>query len=141
MDNLTPQQRKKNMQRIRSKNTKPEVVLRKALFKLGVRYRIHAKNIFGKPDIYIKKYKLAIFVDSDFWHGRLYKKGKAIPKSNQEYWNAKLERNIKRDKDVNEKLRKDGWTVLRFWEKDIYQDASSIANKIKETIADLRNSK
>ena len=99
MDNLTREQRKKNMQNIRSKNTKPELLLRKALWTKGIRYRLHAKDIIGKPDIYIKKYKIAIFVDSDFWHGRLYKEGKAIPKSNQDYWIPKLERNILRDYD------------------------------------------
>jgi DNA mismatch endonuclease (patch repair protein) len=100
MDNLTIEQRKKNMRNIKSKDTKPELLLRKALWSKGIRYRLHGKDIFGKPDIYIKSKKIAIFVDSDFWHGKLYKEGKAIPKSNQEYWISKLERNIERDKKI-----------------------------------------
>lgn len=138
MDNLTPDQRKKNMQNIQSKNTKPELLLRKALYQLGIRYRIHVKDVLGKPDICIKKYKIAIFVDSDFWHGRLYMEGKAIPKSNQEYWIPKLERNIQRDKEVTEKLLDDNWIVLRFWETDIKRESKEIAASIKSTITSLK---
>ena len=127
MDNLTPEQRKKNMQNIKSKNTKPEMLLRKKLFKSGLRYRIHGKDVFGKPDIYIKSKKIAIFIDSDFWHGRLYKEGKSVPKTNQDYWIPKLERNIKRDTEVTEKLQSDGWTVIRFWETDIKKNLDECA--------------
>lgn len=130
MDNLTPEQRKKNMQNIKSKNTKPEMLLRKKLFKSGLRYRIHGKDIFGKPDIYIKSKKIAIFIDSDFWHGRLYKEGKSIPKTNQDYWIPKLERNIKRDIEVTEKLQSDGWTVIRFWETDIKKNLDECADTV-----------
>lgn len=128
MDNLTPEQRKKNMQNIKSKNTKPEMLLRKKLFQCGLRYRIHGKDIFGKPDIYIKSKKIAIFIDSDFWHGRLFKEGKSIPKTNQDYWIPKLERNIKRDIEVTEKLQSDGWTVIRFWETDIKKNLDKCAD-------------
>lgn len=138
MDNLTPEQRRKNMQNIRSKNTKPELLLRKALYQLGIRYRIHVKDVLGKPDICIKKYKLAIFIDSDFWHGRLYMEGKSIPKSNPEYWIPKLERNIQRDKEVTEKLLDDNWIVLRFWETDIKRESEEIAASIKNTIISLK---
>ncbi len=130
MDNLTPEQRKKNMQNIKSKNTKPEMLLRKKLFQCGLRYRIHGKDIVGKPDIYIKSKKIAIFIDSDFWHGRLYKEGKSIPKTNQDYWIPKLERNIKRDIEVTEKLQSDGWTVIRFWETNIKKNLDECADKV-----------
>ncbi len=119
MDNLTNEQRKLNMRNIKSKNTQPELLLRKKLWGLNVRYRLHGKGIFGKPDIYIKKYKIAIFIDSDFWHGKLYQEGKSIPKTHQEYWIPKLERNIARDIEVNKTLIAQGWTVLRYWESDI----------------------
>lgn len=126
------------MSRVRSKNTKPELLLRKALFKLGIRFRVHAKDIIGKPDIYIKKYKLAIFVDSDFWHGRLYLQGIRIPKTNKEYWIPKLERNIERDKVVNSELLNEGWHVLRFWESDIKKDTDEIAVEIYKKIRELK---
>jgi len=141
MDNLTPRQRRKNMQRIRSKDTKPELILRKSLSSLGLRFRLHGKGIYGKPDIYIKKYKLAIFVDSDFWHGKLYREGKAVPKSNQEYWIPKLERNIQRDIEVNMELKNNGWTVMRFWESNIKKDVDQIADMIFEKISQLKSSK
>jgi len=118
------------MRNIKSKNTKPEILLRKALHALGVRYRIHGKDIIGKPDIYIKKYKLAVFADSEFWHGKLYKEGTSIPQINKEYWIPKLERNISRDIEVNKQLKQDGWKVLRFWEKDIRKNPNKIAEKI-----------
>ena len=118
------------MLRVKSKNTKPELILRKTLYSRGIRYRINAKDIIGKPDIYIKKYKLAIFIDSDFWHGRYYKEGKRIPKTNQDYWIPKLERNIKRDKFVSESLREQGWIVLRFWESDIYKNLELVVQNI-----------
>ena len=118
MKRKTPMTRSENMRRIKSENTSIEVILRKALWAAGVRYRKNCKNVFGKPDLCIKKYKLAIFCDSEFWHGKFYLEGK-IPKNNREYWIQKFERNIQRDKEVNEKLKKNGWTILRFWEKDI----------------------
>lgn len=118
------------MSRVQSKNTKPELILRKSLYKLGMRYRVNAKDIVGKPDIYIRKYKLAIFVDSDFWHGKLYLQGKRIPKTNQDYWIPKLEKNIQRDKYVTKTLKSDGWYVLRYWESDIIKNVDSIAKEI-----------
>lgn len=134
MDNLTPEQRKKNMQNIRSKDTKPELILRKELWQKGIRYRIHGKGIFGKPDIYLKGRKIAIFVDSDFWHGRLYKEGKAIPKSNQDYWIPKLERNIARDEEVTNTLKSEGWIVLRYWESDIKKELARCTDEILKVV-------
>ncbi|MCW8932472.1 MAG: very short patch repair endonuclease [Gammaproteobacteria bacterium] len=134
MDNLTIEQRKRNMQNIRSENTKPELRLRKKLWNKGIRYRIHGKKIFGRPDIYLKGRKIAIFVDSDFWHGRLYQEGKSIPKSNQDYWISKLERNIARDKLVNEILIAQGWRILRFWETEVTKELDKCVTIITNTI-------
>lgn len=134
MDNLTIEQRRKNMQNIRSKNTKPEIILRKHLWGRGLRYRIYGKNIIGKPDIYIKGKKIAIFVDSDFWHGKLYREGKAVPKSNQDYWIPKLERNIERDREVNKVLLSTGWTVIRCWESSLKKSIDHCLDEIVKII-------
>lgn len=139
MDNLSIDQRKRNMRNIRSKNTKPEILLRNTIHKLGIRYRIHVKSIFGNPDICIKKYKLAIFVDSDFWHGRLYLNGISKPKTNESYWVSKLERNIQRDKLVNKTLLSKGWHVLRYWESDIKRNVNEIALSIQVFINSQKN--
>jgi len=125
----TPISRSENMRRIKSENTSIERILRKALWVAGVRYRKNCKDILGKPDICIKKYKLAIFCDSEFWHGKFYLKGK-IPKNNRGYWIKKLERNIERDKEVNEQLKQQGWTVFRFWENDIKKNTQECVEKI-----------
>ncbi|WP_457747585.1 very short patch repair endonuclease [Sulfurimonas sp.] len=130
MKNKKKLTRSEIMSRVRSKNTKPELSLRKSLYKLGMRYRVNAKDIVGKPDIYIRKYKLAIFVDSDFWHGRLYLQGKRIPKTNKEYWISKLEKNIRRDKYVTNTLKADGWLVLRYWKSDINQNIDKVTSEI-----------
>jgi DNA mismatch endonuclease (patch repair protein) len=138
MKNKKKLTRSEIMSRVRSKNTKPELILRKSLYKLGMRYRVNAKDIVGKPDIYIRKYRLAIFVDSDFWHGRLYLQGKRIPKTNQDYWIPKLEKNIQRDKYVTKVLKSDGWHVLRYWESDIIKNVNSIAKEIYNKYKDLK---
>lgn len=127
--------RSENMQRIKSKNTKIEVMLRKELWKRGLRYRIAPKNVMGKPDIVFKSKKTAIFCDSEFWHGKDYKEGK-VPKSNREFWIKKLERNIKRDEEVNRELRKRGWKVFRFWGKEIEKNLKKCADMIEEYIKD-----
>ena len=94
MDDLTPEQRKKNMQAIRSKDTTIELALRKALWKKGIRYRKNYKGLIGKPDIVITKYRIVVFCDSDFWHGYDWDNRKSRIKSNQEYWIPKIERNM-----------------------------------------------
>ncbi len=138
MDNLTPEQRKKNMQNIKSANTKPEIVFRKALWKRGIRYRVNVKDIMGKPDICIKSKKIAIFIDSEFWHGKMYLEGK-VPKSNQEYWIPKLERNIKRDKEVNLFLKQHEWKVFRFWSKDVKNNLDNIIDEVYQYINSVKN--
>ena len=119
MDNHTPEQRRKNMQAIKSKDSKIELMLRRELWARGLRYRKNVKTIYGHPDIAFIGKKVAVFVDSEFWHGYDWENRKHDFKSNQEFWISKIERNMQRDCEVNEKLRSEGWTVLRFWGKDI----------------------
>ena len=126
--------RSENMRRIKSKNTSIEILLRKELWKRGLRYQKNVKNIFGKPDIVFKGKKLAVFADSEFWHGKLLLAGEHIPKTNTEYWVSKIKRNIARDKEVNEELKNQGWTVLRFWEIDINKDVSKCADIIENAL-------
>ena len=119
MDVLTKQQRHKNMSHIRCKDTKGEILLRKALWHKGIRYRKNYKALPGKPDIAITKYRVAIFVDGDFWHGRDFEKIKNRLDTNKEFWIKKIETNKKRDLEVDNNLSEMGWIVLRFWESDI----------------------
>ncbi|WP_314378802.1 very short patch repair endonuclease [Neisseria elongata] len=134
MDRLTPEQRKKCMQSNKSKGTKPELVLAKAMWALGLRYRKNSGSIFGKPDFSFKKYKVAVFVDGEFWHGKDWEQRKAKIKGNREFWIAKIERNIRRDMEVTGRLKAEGWTVLRFWSNDVVKDTTSCAEKVKEII-------
>lgn len=122
------------MRAVKNKNTGIELRLRKALWKKGVRYRLNNPDIIGKPDISIKKYKIAIFCDSEFWHGKDWEKKKFEIKSRRKFWWKKIEKNIKRDKVVNETLEKNGWTVLRFWGHEIKTDLKSCVDKVIEVI-------
>ena len=135
MDTHTKAQRRRNMQRIRSKDTKPEVMLRKALWQHGIRYRKNYNKLPGSPDIVLTRQKIAIFVDGDFWHARYHKDcpGEQIG-SNQEYWKKKLTRNVERDAEVNDELTEMGWLVLRFWESDIKRDIEGCLNIVLEYI-------
>ncbi len=130
MDRLTKEQRRTNMQAVKNKGSKIETILGKDLWASGLRYRKNDKSVFGKPDFTFKKYKIAIFADSEFWHGKNWKSRKYDHKSNVEFWTIKIERNIERDKEVNSYLKKAGWIVLRFWGKEIEKDRASCINKI-----------
>ena len=121
-----------NMSLVKSSNSDIEQMLRKALWRHGVRYRKNVRSIYGCPDIACKKKKIAVFCDSEFWHGFDWENRKADFKSNQAFWIAKIERNIERDKEVTEKLRSDGWIVLRFWGKEIKKDPQKCAERIIE---------
>ncbi len=130
-DKLTPEQRHKNMVAIKSKDTGIEVMLRKELWRRGLRgYRKNYKKLPGKPDIVFTKQKVAIFCDSEFWHGYDWENRKAWIKTNREYWYPKIERNMQRDRDINELLQKNGWVVLRFWGKQIKKDLNGCADSI-----------
>ena len=139
MDNLTKEQRRKNMQNIRSKNTSIEVILRKALWEKGYRYRKNYEKLPGNPDIVLTKYKIAIFCDGEFFHGKDWEvlKPRLEKSSNSEYWISKISRNCERDDEVNKKLLFEGWTVVRFWGKDIKDNTEECVKVIEETIFDL----
>ena len=136
MDKLTPEQRKKCMQSNKSTGTKPELVLAKAMWALGLRYRKNSGSIFGKPDFSFKKYKVAVFVDGEFWHGKDWEQKKAEIKGNHEFWIAKIERNIRRDMEVTGRLKAEGWTVLRFWSNDVVKDTTSCAEAVRQVICE-----
>lgn len=139
-DNLTPEQRKKNMQNIRSKDTKIEVKLRKALWKRGLRYRKNYTALPGKPDIVFTKYRVAVFCDSEFFHGKDWEvlKPRLEKGQNSEYWLKKISRNMERDEEVNKRLLFEGWTVIRFWGKDILKNTEECVRVIEETIFELK---
>ncbi|MFV0565614.1 MAG: very short patch repair endonuclease [Flavobacteriaceae bacterium] len=111
----TTPKRSKLMGKIRSKNSKPELIFRKALWAKGVRFRVNNKTLPGKPDISIKKYRLAIFIDGEFWHGYNWNERKPKLKANKNFWIPKIERNMQRDNEVNQALTDMGYTVFRFW--------------------------
>lgn len=131
MDKISKQQRSHNMAMVKSKNTKAELVLRLALWHRGIRYRKNWRKLPGSPDIAITKYKIAIFVDGDFWHARGHEQdpGEQVA-TNKEFWKRKLARNVERDKEVNDQLTQSGWLVLRFWESDIKKDIDDIIAEI-----------
>lgn len=139
MDNLNKEQRHKNMAHIRSKDTQIELVLRKALWHRGYRYRKNVSSLPGKPDIVLTKYKLCIFCDSEFFHGKGWEKekerfGNTI---NKDYWVKKISRNIQRDEKVNKELQNLGYTVVRFWGKDILKDPEGCVDTVEDTIISI----
>ena len=134
MDKHTPEQRRKNMQAVKNKDSKIEVLLRKELWNRGIRYRKNVNRIYGKPDIAFIGKKVAVFCDSEFWHGYDWQERKKDFKSHQEFWIPKIERNMQRDIEVNEKLQSEGWTVLRFWGKDIKKNTAQCADQIEKVV-------
>lgn len=130
MDRLTKEQRYKNMSTNKGKGTKLEILFGKLLWNAGIRYRKNDKTVFGKPDFVIRKMKIAIFCDGEFWHGRNWEERKNDHRSNCEFWHSKIERNIERDKEVNEQLQSDGWKVFRFWETEITKQSDKCLNRI-----------
>lgn len=138
MDVLTSEQRSRNMRAIKAKGTKIENVLSKALWNRGYRFRRNDKTIYGKPDISIKKYKIAVFCDSEFWHGKDWGKQKHRIGTNQEFWINKIGRNIARDKDVNAFLTSNDWKVLRFWGDDIRKSLDQCVDSIVKVIEEKK---
>jgi DNA mismatch endonuclease (patch repair protein) len=124
------------MSNIRAKNTKAEVMLRKALWHYGYRYRLYSKKIMGRPDIIFSKHKIAVFVDGDFWHGYDWENKKKKIATNKTYWIPKIERNMQRDMEVTQTLIRQGWTVIRFWEHEIKK---SLEGCVGEVIVKLKN--
>lgn len=132
MDNLTPEQRKKNMRKIRSHGSLPERIIEKELKKRKIYFAKQVKTIIGKPDIVFRRKKVIVFIDSDFWHK--HPKRFTQPKTNVEYWTDKINSNVERDKIVNSELLKSGWTVIRLWEFDIINKTDICINKILKAI-------
>lgn len=127
---FTTLQRSKNMSKIKGKNTKAELLLRRALWRLEIRYRLHVKHLPGRPDIVIRRFRLAIFVDGGFWHGYNWKRNKNRLKTNREFWIAKIENNMIRDRKNQELLESAGYTVMRFWDHEIKSGLEKCVNQI-----------
>lgn len=132
LDNISKEKRSKIMSCIRSKNTKPEITIRKMIWSKGFRYRIHNRSVFGTPDISNRSRNIAVFVDGCFWHGcpRCYKE----PKTNVDFWRSKIIRNRARRDTVKKQLRKEGWRVLEFWEHHINKDPQKVVLRITNKI-------
>lgn len=141
-DVLTPEQRKKNMQHIRSKDTKIELKLRKALWERGYRYRKNYRDLPGCPDIALTNYKIAIFCDGEFFHGKDWEilKPRLEKSNNSDFWIKKITRNMERDDEINKKLLFKEWTVIRFWGKDILTNTDECIKVIEEAIFDVKMS-
>ena len=142
MDRLTKEQRHINMKNIKNRDTGIELTLRKALWKKGYRYRKNDKRLPGKPDIVLTKYKIAIFCDSEFFHGKDWEvlKPQLERGKNADFWIEKISKNQQRDEEVNQQLQYLGWTVIRFWGKDITKHTDECLQTIEvieETIFDI----
>ena len=142
MDKLTPEQRKKNMRSIKGKDTSIEMILRKALWKKGYHYRKNYKNLPGTPDIALTKYKIAIFCDGEFFHGKDWEilKPRLERGKNSDFGVTKISKNRERDEEINKKLLFMGWTVIRFWGMDIKKNTDECIKVIEETIFEVKMS-
>ena len=134
MDVLTPEQRKKNMQNIRGKDTKIEVKVRSELFKRGFRFRKNDNRYPGTPDIVLPKYKTVIFVNGCYWHRHPGCKYATTPKTNAEFWNKKFQTNIKNDAKNKSALEEAGWNVITLWECELKRDLAGVLNHVEEMI-------
>ena len=134
MDKHTPEQRRKNMQAVKNKDSQIELLLRKELWARGLRYRKNVNRIYGKPDIVFIGKKVAVFCDSEFWHGYNWEERKKDFKSHQEFWIPKIERNMERDDEVTAFLESEGWTVIRFWGNEIKKNTAQCADIIEKAV-------
>ena len=130
----TKEQISYNMQQIKNKDSKIEVLLRKELWSRGLRYRKNVNRIYGKPDIVFIGKKIAVFCDSEFWHGYNWEERKKDFKSHQEFWIPKIERNMERDAEVTARLESEGWTVIRFWGNEIKKNTAQCADIIEKAV-------
>ena len=130
----TKEQISYNMQQVKNKDSKIEVLLRKELWARGLRYRKNVNRIYGKPDIVFVGKKIAVFCDSEFWHGYNWEERKKDFKSHQEFWIPKIERNMERDAEVTAKLESEGWTVIRFWGNEIKKNTAQCADIIEKAV-------
>ena len=127
------EQRSRNMSAIKSKNTKPEIAVRKLLHSMGYRFRLHRKDLPGSPDIVLPKYKTAIFVHGCFWHRHENCKYASTPKTRKEFWESKFKANVKRDQEIQEKIKNIGWQYVVVWECEIKNE------KIKDKLLEIKN--
>lgn len=139
MGTKTTEQISYNMKQVKSKDSEIEQLLRKELWSRGIRYRKNVRKVFGNPDIAFIGLKIAVFCDSEFWHGYDWGNRKNDFKSNRDFWIPKIERNMERDKEVNEHLKRDGWIVLRFWGNEIKKSTQGCADIIEATIKERKN--
>jgi DNA mismatch endonuclease (patch repair protein) len=133
------------MGKVKRRDTKPELILRKALYRMGIRYRVDSKKVYGRPDVSIIKYRLAVFVDGDFWHGNAHRirqlsRLEDLFPTNAEFWCSKILGNIERDRQVNHRLSQEGWTVIRIWASTILLDPNEAAESICKVLENLRAS-
>ena len=135
----TDEQISYNMRQVKNKDSDIEICLRKELWQRGIRYRKNVRRVYGNPDIVFMGLKVAVFCDSEFWHGYNWDERKTDFKSNQDFWIPKIERNIERDKEVNEKLKSEGWIVLRFWGKEIKKETKKCADIIENALKERRD--
>lgn len=130
-----PMTRSENMSRIKGKDTSIELRLRKELWARGVRYRKTCNSLPGKPDICFKGKKIAIFCDSEYWHGKYLSEGRYIPKTNTEFWVNKIKRNMERDREINDLLSAQGWKVIRFWGEEINKELEKCVQIVLGSLA------
>jgi DNA mismatch endonuclease (patch repair protein) len=128
------------MKQIKSNNTRPEVEFRKQFWKKGYRYRVNDSQLPGKPDIVFPRYKVAIFIDGEFWHGYKWNEKKERIKANRDYWIPKIESNIERDRRNTELLQQMGWTVFRFWEHEIKKNPEKCINLVLDKLKGSKES-
>lgn len=130
----TTRKRSEMMSKIKGKNTRPELLLARALWHSGIRYRKHCLTLRGKPDFVNKSLKLVIFVDGEFWHGYAWESKKDKIRSNREFWIPKIERNMQRDAEVNAELEKQGFKIFRFWEKEVKNELGTCLKQVLDYI-------
>lgn len=132
MDSLTPEQRRRTMRRVKSRDTGPEMVIRKALHAMGYRYRLYANDLPGKPDLVFRSRRKVVFVNGCFWHGHSCKAGSKVVKTNSNYWKAKIEKNVERDLRNVHAFSDRGWESLTIWECDIRNSVEKTTRKIRK---------
>ncbi len=135
---MTEEQRSYCMSRIRGRDTSIERILSRSLWHRGLRFRKNSKAVYGHPDISIRKYRIAIFCDGDFWHGYDWENRKDSIKSHRDYWIPKIERNMQKDVEVNHVLESMGYTVIRVWEHEIRQSPEDVSAMIERIIAERK---
>jgi len=135
-DNLTPEQRSYTMSRIRSKDTTPELTIRRLVHARGLRFRKHKRELPGSPDLVFAAARVVVFVDGDFWHGWQFPRWKENLAS---YWKQKIEGNRRRDRANFQRLRRDGWQVIRIWEHEVKKGAESCVDRIEDAVLSRTN--